>query len=374
MTSADGTPIYVSQVAQVVVGHRPRQGKVGRGTEDDVVEGIVLMRKYEKSLPTATAVQVKIEEINGSGLMPKGMRIVPFNRRTDLVHVTTHNVLHNLLVGVGLVVVVLLVFLGDLASAAIVALVIPLALLFAVTVLYLRGQSANLLSLGAVDFGIIVDSSVIIVETIFRHVTGHQGHDLTEEHKLPWLQRIAGAAHGVERPMFYSTMIIVCAFLPLFTLSGPAGALFGPMAATYAYSILGALLVSVTLAPVLCSLLFKNKKEEKQTPLDRLMTWVYGKALRAVLRNRGGILGDDGGVDGVHDQPDSEAGRGVHAAVGGGESVDSGNFAADGEPGGGVSDGATDSRHHREGPGSARGDVARGSAGRWHGRDEFFQS
>jgi cobalt-zinc-cadmium resistance protein CzcA len=285
-TSEDGTPLYVRQVASVVVGHRPRLGKVGRAREDDVVQGIVLMRKYEKSLPTANAVQAKIDEINAGGVLPKGMRIVPFNRRTDLVHVTTHNVLHNLLVGVGLVVVVLLVFLGDLASAGIVALVIPLALLFAVSVLYFRGQSANLLSLGAVDFGIIVDSSVIIVETIYRHVAGHQGHELSEERKLPWLQRIAEAAHGVERPMFYSTMIIVCAFLPLFTLSGPAGALFGPMAATYAYSILGALIVSVTLAPVLCSLLFKGKKAEHETPLDRLLKWVYGKALRAVLRNR----------------------------------------------------------------------------------------
>lgn len=284
-TSPDGTPIYVRQLAQVVIGHRPRLGQVGRGRDDDVVEGIVMMRKYEKSLPTANAVQKKIDEINAGGVLPPGMRLVTFNRRTDLVQVTTHNVLHNLLVGVGLVMAVLFVFLGDLISAGIVALVIPLALLFAVTVLYMRGQSANLLSLGAVDFGIIVDSSVIVVETIYRNVTGHHAR-----RDLPMVQRVADATRGVERPIFYSTMIIVCAFLPLFTMTGPAGALFGPMAATYAYSILGALLVAVTLAPVLCSFLFANKGVEKETIVDRALKAVYGRALRLTLRNRAAFL------------------------------------------------------------------------------------
>ncbi len=283
-TSPDGTPIYVRQVAQVIVGHRPRLGKIGRAHEDDVVQGIVMMRKYEKSLPTANAVQAKIDELNRGGLLPNGMKLVPFNRRTDLVHVTTHNVLHNLLVGVGLVIVVLFVFLGDLASAAIVALVIPLALLFAITVMYLRGQSANLLSIGAVDFGIIVDSSVIIVETIFRNITAHGA-----DRRRPLIDRIAEAAHGVERPIFFSTLIIVCAFLPLFTMTGPAGALFGPMAATYAFSILGALLVSLTLAPVLCSFLFHDKVE-KETLLDRVLKWAYGHALGWTLDFRWLVL------------------------------------------------------------------------------------
>src|SRR5215213_4049544 len=278
-TATDGTPIYVRQVAQVVVGHRPRLGKVGRGREDDVVEGIVLMRKYEKSLPTANAVAEKMAEIQRGNILPKGMRLRVFNQRTDLVHVTTHNVLHNLLVGVGLVVAVLLVFLGDLSSAAIVALVIPLALLFAITVLYLQGKSANLLSIGAVDFGIIVDSSVIIVENIYSRITAHDA-----DRSAPLTNRIIDASHGVERPIFFSTLIIVCAFLPLFTMTGPAGALFGPMAATYAFSILGALLTSVTLAPVLCSFLFHNKREEKDTLVDRAMKWTYLRALRAAVR------------------------------------------------------------------------------------------
>ncbi|WP_406699325.1 CusA/CzcA family heavy metal efflux RND transporter [Singulisphaera sp. Ch08] len=290
-TSPDGTPIYVRQVAQVIVGHRPRLGKVGRGDEGDVVEGIVMMRKYEKSLPTANAVAAKMKEIERTKLLPKGMKLTVFNQRTDLVQVTTHNVMHNLLVGVGLVIAVLLIFLGDLASAGIVALVIPLALLFAITVMSLRGQSANLLSIGAVDFGIIVDSSVIIVETIYRRIV-EPGADRS----VPLVDRIAEASRGVERPIFFSTLIIVCAFLPLFTMTGPAGALFGPMAATYAFSILGALLVSVTLAPVLCSFLFHGKTEEKETLIDRVMTAVYMRMLRVSLRLRWVTLAVMGGL------------------------------------------------------------------------------
>ncbi|SIN71661.1 cobalt-zinc-cadmium resistance protein CzcA [Singulisphaera sp. GP187] len=289
--SADGTPIYVRQVAQVVVGHRPRLGKVGRGDEGDVIEGIVMMRKYEKSLPTANAVAAKLKEIERTKLLPKGMKLSVFNQRTDLVHVTTHNVIHNLVVGIGLVIAVLLIFLGDLASAGIVALVIPLALLFAITVLSIRGQSANLLSIGAVDFGIIVDSSVILVETIYRKIC-----EPDADRSRPLIDRIADASRGVERPIFFSTLIIVCAFLPLFTMSGPAGALFGPMAATYAFSILGALLISVTLAPVLCSFLFHNKTEEKETLIDRIMTFVYMKLLRVVLRVRWALLAVMGGL------------------------------------------------------------------------------
>lgn len=290
-SSADGTPIFVRQVAKVVVGHQPRQGIVGRGEENDVVEGIIMMRKGEKSLATAKAVAEKLAQIEQEQLLPKGMRIQVFNQRTDLVHVTTHNVMHNLLVGVGLVVAVLFIFLGDIASAAIVAIVIPLALLFAVSVLYLRGMSANLLSIGAVDFGIIVDSSVIIVETIYRRITAHDA-----DRTRPLIDRIAEAAHGVERSILFSTIIIVCAFLPLFTMTGPAGALFGPMAATYAFSILGALLVAITLAPVLCSLFFRNKTEEKETLIDRMIKTCYGRTLRWALRFRFVTIAACGGL------------------------------------------------------------------------------
>jgi cobalt-zinc-cadmium resistance protein CzcA len=203
------------------------------------------------------------------------MRIAVFNQRVDLVHVTTHNVAHNLVVGMGLVVLVLFVFLGDVASASIVAAVIPLSLLFAVTALFLQGRSANLLSIGAVDFGIIVDSSVIIVENIYRPLTEH-GADRSR----PLKDRILEAASEIERPLFFSTAIIVCAFLPLFFMSGPAGALFGPMANTYALAIGGALLLAVSLAPVLCSFFFGGKTEEKDTLVDAFLKGVYGTVLR----------------------------------------------------------------------------------------------
>ena len=281
VTSVNGIPVYVRQLAEVVIGHRPRLGIVGRGEEDDVVEGIVLMRKGEKSLPTANAVNAKLAEIERDELLPKGMKISIFNQRVDLVHVTTHNVVHNLVVGMALVVAVLFVFLGDIASAGIVAAAIPLSLLFAVTALYLQGKSANLLSIGAVDFGIIVDSSVIIVENIYRHITGH-GTDRSR----PLDERILEAATEIQRPLFFSTAIIVCAFLPLFFMSGPAGALFGPMANTYALAISGALLIAVTLAPVLCSFFFGNKGEEKDTIIDHVLKGVFGAVLRLALSAR----------------------------------------------------------------------------------------
>ncbi|WP_165233561.1 efflux RND transporter permease subunit [Aquisphaera insulae] len=292
ITSRGGEPIYVRQVAKVEIGHRPRLGKAGRilkekdGVtgwldEDDVVEGIVLMRKYEKSLVVANAVGDKLKEIERRHLLPRGMSLRVFNQRADLVEVTTHNVLHNLVVGMVLVGTVLFVFLGDLTSAVIVALVIPLALLFSISVLFVQGESANLLSIGAVDFGIIVDSSVIIVENIYRHITAHDA-----DRSRPLISRIAEASHEIERALFFSTMIIVCAFLPLFAMTGPEGALFGPMAKTYAFAICGALTIAVTLAPVLCSFFFKNKSEEKDTIVDRALKAVYVRSLVFVLRHR----------------------------------------------------------------------------------------
>jgi heavy metal efflux system protein len=293
ITVTNGIPIYVRQIAKVEINHRPRLGIVGRYQkpgdgrrtvvdENDVVEGIVLMRKYEKSKEVSDAVKDKLEVLNHSGLLPKGMKIVIFNQRTDLIHVTTRNVLHNLLVGMALVVAVLFVFLGDLASAGIVAIMIPLALLFSVTVLYIQGKSANLLSIGAVDFGIIVDSSVIIVENIYRHITAH-GADRTR----PLIDRIAEASHEIEKALFFSTAIIVCAFIPLFAMSGPEGALFGPMANTYAFAIFGALCLALTLAPVLCSFFFHNKMDESDTFVDKIMKRMYLRRLSQVLNHRG---------------------------------------------------------------------------------------
>src|SRR6516165_4167857 len=281
VTTYQNMPVYIRQIARVVIGYQPRLGVVGRDGENDVVEGIVLMRKYEKSLPTSQAVQAKLDEINRGNLLPKGMRIEYFNRRTDLVYVTRHNVVHNLLVGMALVVLILFIFLGDITSAGIVALMIPLALLFSVSVLYIQGKSANLLSIGAVDFGIIVDSSVIIVENIFRHITS-PGSDRSR----PLIDRIIDASSEIERALFFSTTIIVCAFIPLFSMSGPEGALFGPMANTYAFAICGALLMAVALAPVLCSFFFVNKQEAPDTLLDKIMKLRYLRALSWVLKHR----------------------------------------------------------------------------------------
>jgi cobalt-zinc-cadmium resistance protein CzcA len=291
VTSYNNMPVYIKQIAKAVVGYQPRLGIVGRNGENDVVEGIVLMRKYEKSLPTSEAVQKKIDELNSGNLLPKGIKIVPFNRRTDLVHVTTHNVVHNLLVGMGLVVLILFIFLGDISSAGIVALMIPLALLFSISVIYVQGKSANLLSIGAVDFGIIVDSSVIIVENIYRHITAHDA-----DRTRPLIERIIEASHEIERALFFSTLIIVCAFIPLFSMTGPEGALFGPMANTYAFAICGALTLAVTLTPVLCSYLFHNKKEERETIIDRIMKLRYLTMLDRVLRHRFLVLAGMGGL------------------------------------------------------------------------------
>ena len=301
ITSTEGIPIYVHQVAQVVEHHRPRLGIVGRLLkekdgkpaidEDDVIEGIVLMRKYEKSLRTAELVEEKLIEIQRSGLLPKGVKVRVFNQRTDLVHVTTHNVLHNLVVGMALVVAILFVFLGNLTSAGIVAIMIPLALLFSVTVLYIQGKSANLLSIGAVDFGIIVDSSVIIVENIYRHITAH-GADRTR----PMIDRIAEASTEIERALFFSTSIIVCAFIPLFAMTGPEGALFGPMANTYAFAIFGALLLAISLAPVLCSFLYHNGMEEKDTIIDKMMKQGFLRQLNRFLSYRWLVLLIMGGL------------------------------------------------------------------------------
>ena len=194
VTTYNNMPVYVKQIAKVVIGYQPRLGIVGRNGENDVVEGIVLMRKYDKSLPTSERVLEKIDQLNTSKLLPKGMYIRIFNQRTELVHVTTHNVLHNLVVGMGLVILILFIFLGDVSCAGIVALMIPLALLFSVSVMYLQGKSANLLSIGAVDFGIIVDSSVIIVENVFRHITAKNA-DRTK----PLIDRIIEASYEIER-------------------------------------------------------------------------------------------------------------------------------------------------------------------------------
>ncbi len=249
--------------------------------DDDAVEATVLLRKGEESLPALRDVEALVDELNeGAGRMLPGVKINVFYDRTTLIRVTTETVQENLLVGMVLVMAVLLMFLSNVRTAAIVAINVPLALLFAFAGLYLRGKSANLLSIGAVDFGIIVDSSVIMVENIYRHLQSDAHAD------RPIQERIVAASGEVQRSLWYSTAIMVCAFLPLFTMAGPEGQIFGPMADTYAFALAGALLLAVTLSPVLCSLLLRRLKPSRDNFLVRRLQGTYRRQLQRCLRHR----------------------------------------------------------------------------------------
>jgi cobalt-zinc-cadmium resistance protein CzcA len=258
-------------------------GRVRWRNENDKVQCIVLLRKNEDSLPALRDVRKKVEELNkpDSDRMLPGVQIETYYDRTDLINVTTETVRENLFMGVLLVVSILFMFVSNVRTAIIVAINIPLALLFAFAVLYLRGKSANLLSIGAVDFGIIVDSSVIMVENIYRHLSGG------EHAELPLKERILLATREIDRALLFSTAIMVCAFIPLFTMRGPEGQLFGPMADTYAFALAGALLLALTLAPVLCMYFFKNLKPQPDNFLMRFLRDRYLRQLERCLKYRG---------------------------------------------------------------------------------------
>lgn len=301
----EGGPLrYAEEIGEhgVRVHYQPRLGQVGASVpkldEDGVqaidtkglpawldekerVQGIVLLRKGEPSLPALEALNEKIDQLNEpTGRLLPGIKIRPYYDRTNLIHVTTETVQENLLVGMTLVSLILLMFVSNVRSAFIVAINIPLALLFAFSVLFLRGKSANLLSIGAVDFGIIVDSSVIMVENIYRHLSSGEYLD------LPLKERILKASREVERSLFFTTAIMVCAFLPLFTMKGPEGQIFGPMADTYAFALGGALLLALTLAPVLCLLMFKNLQPIPDNFMVRFLKRRYLWQLDLCLRYR----------------------------------------------------------------------------------------
>jgi cobalt-zinc-cadmium resistance protein CzcA len=285
----------------VVVSHQTRLGRVGywkadrerpAGSaqtlaevghdEDDKVQCIVLMRKNEETLPALKDVKKKVEELNdpASGRRLPGVEIEPYYDRTELLHVTTETVTENLLTGVMLVIVILFMFVSNIRTAIIVAINIPLALLFAFSMLFLRGKSANLLSIGAVDFGIIVDSSVIMVENIYRNLAAGNHSD------LPIKERILRFVKEIDRALLFSTLIMVCAFVPLFTMSGAEGELFRPMAQTYAFSLAGALVLALTLTPVLCMLFFKKFKPVGENFLVRFLKARYIWQLRMCLKYR----------------------------------------------------------------------------------------
>ncbi len=288
LTSQNGTPIRVRDIAVVEQGPKIRLGQVGKAIHlangsildsPDVVEGIVLLRKGAQSQPTLEGIHAKVQEINDH-LLPAGVKLEPFLDRSNLLEFTTHTVLHNLTEGIILVSIILFIFLGNVRGAIIVALTIPFSLLFASICLDLNHVPANLLSLGALDFGMVVDGAVVMVENIVRHMGRQDARD------KPPLEMIREAAHEVQRPVFYAIAIIITAYLPIFTLQAVEGRLFRPMALTVAFALLGALLFSILIAPVLASFLFRKNAKEWHNPAMEFLVRIYRRALRRAIKLR----------------------------------------------------------------------------------------
>jgi len=285
--SKNGTPIRVKDIAVVSQGPKIRLGQFARAIHreegkivdnDDVVSGIVLLRKGATGETALADIHKEVEELNNH-ILPPGVKVVPFLDRSDLVHYTTHTVLHNLTEGMILVSIILLLFLGNVRGALIVATTIPFALLFAAICLNLLHIPANLLSLGALDFGVIVEGAIVLIENIVRHLSHTNGVKTSTE-------RISFASHEVQRPVFYAIVITITAFLPIFTLQRVEGRLFHPMAWTVAFALLGALLFSILVAPVLASFAFAKGAKEWDNPVMTYVSARYHDALRWAIRHR----------------------------------------------------------------------------------------
>jgi cobalt-zinc-cadmium resistance protein CzcA len=296
ISANQGAPVFVGDIAEVSVGNLPRLGIAGFNHVDDIVQGIVLMRRGAESIPTIKRVEAEVDKINSTGILPPGVSIQRIYNRRDLIDVTTHTVLHNMLAGVVLIFFLQWAFLGNVRSAVIVAMTIPFALSFAIGLMVLRGESANLLSVGAIDFGLVVDATVIMVENIFRHLaqeTAHLGQGPSTLHRMRVRSGFRGrtatisvAAAEVSQSIFFAAAIIIAGFVPLFTLSGIEGHIFGPMAKTYAYAIAGGLIATFTVAPALSLMLFQDKVAERETPVVRFLRRFYEPALEFGLANR----------------------------------------------------------------------------------------
>jgi cobalt-zinc-cadmium resistance protein CzcA len=313
LSQTNGTPVFVKDVAHCYVGHMPRLGVVGRDANDDAIEAIVVMGRTYHTNDVVPRIAAAVDSMNKDGTLPRGVKIVPFYDRTSLVNVTTHTVLHNLLFGCILVFLIQWLFLGDLRSAVIVGINIPFALFFSIIILVLAGEDANLLSVGAVDFGIIVDSAVIVVENIFRNFQatsetrralieelseGRYGHDPSNPTKTKsvggWSDRLRllfVSVLQVDRAVLFSATITVAAFVPLFTMQGVEGQIFGPMARTYGYALAGALIATFTVTPVLASLLVPEHVKETETVVVRGLRRVYSVALRYALSHQKTVVG-----------------------------------------------------------------------------------
>jgi cobalt-zinc-cadmium resistance protein CzcA len=291
-----GIPVLVKDIAKVSVGFLPRLGKAGRDEDNDVITGIVIMDRTLHTNEVVARVQTAIEKINSDGTLPTGVHAVPFYDRATLVSVTTHTVVHNLIFGCLLVFLIQWIFLGNLRSAIIVGANIPFDMFFALIILYLTGESANLLSIGAVDFGIIVDSSVIFVECVFRNLQMNEeergevlGGYVPPAQTHRWTERdhmIFASALQIDKAILYSTMITLAAFVPLFTMQGVEGQIFGPMARTYAYALLGALVGRFTVTPVLASFLLPTHVRETETIVVQALRSLYQPVLRWALSHR----------------------------------------------------------------------------------------
>jgi heavy metal efflux system protein len=309
LNQVNGVPVQVKDVGKVSVGYRPRLGILGRDQQHDVVGAIVVMRRTEQTADMIPQVKAAIEKLNHDGSLPSGVKVVSFYDRSTLIGITTHTVLHNLIFGCLLVFLIQWIFLGDLRSALIVGFNIPFALLFAIILLVLQGESANLLSVGAVDFGIIVDSAVILVENVFRNfqvsaedrqgllanlAAGYWGPDPTKDSAAStethgWTDRlrlILISAMQVDKAVLFSVLITVAGFVPLFTMQGVEGQIFGPMARTYGYALAGALIATFTVTPVIASLLLPKDVTESVTFVVRMLHKIYNPTLRLALTHR----------------------------------------------------------------------------------------
>ena len=292
VAAKNGTPILVKNLGSVMLGHRVRLGKVGIDEQEDAVEGVVLLMRGYQSLPVIERVRQKIAELN-DGKLPAGVEIKPLYDRGQLIHTTIDTIEHIVLTGIALVSVTLLLFIGSIRTALIVALAIPLSLLFTFVMMVLLGESANLISLGAIDFGIIVDSTLLMVENVFYQLTQRRERRESVE------EDIGRAARDVGRPVFYATVIILLAFMPLFTMKGVPGRIFAPMSLTYGLALTGALLTAFTVAPVLCAWLLKGQQLDPDTRFVRWIRRRYLGALEFALDHEKLVIGAAVGMLGI---------------------------------------------------------------------------
>src|SRR5712672_2704032 len=293
VSQSGGNPVLVKDIATVTVGEKPRLGIAGMNQDDDIVQGTVLMRRGEQSSPTIARVEALVASINNSSILPPGVRIERIYDRKDLIDITTATVLHNMVVGILLIVLLQWIFLGDLRSALIVGATIPFALFLAVIILVLRGESANLLSVGVIDFGLIVDATVILVEAIFRRLSqteAEQSYISTDTAMGMKSHAILSASAEVSRSIFFAAAIIIAAFLPLFTLGVVEGNIFGPMARTYAYALAGGLLATFTVTPALSAIILPSHIHETETWIMALLHRLYVPVLNWAVGNRRPVM------------------------------------------------------------------------------------